>query len=106
MKAAYKVLARSEVHACLSADRRIHLRQQRRGHLHHSDATHIDRREKSGQIADHSSTEGHKNRIAIGTVARKLLQKLFDGSEALVRLARWEKQDCRRFEALRYGLPP
>ncbi len=57
MKRANEILAMARVDGRLSADGRIHLCQQRRGHLHIINATPNNRGGKSGEIADDAAAE-------------------------------------------------
>ena len=53
-----QVLAERVVDADLAADRAVHLRQQRRRHVHERDAAQVGRRGEAGHVADDAAAEG------------------------------------------------
>ena len=59
------VLAERVIDAGLAADRRIHLREQRRRHLHERHPALVDRRGEAGDVADHAAAERHERRRAL-----------------------------------------
>ena len=57
VEGADEVLAGLQVHAHLAADGAVHLRQQRRGHLHERDAAQIGSGHEARQVAHHAAAE-------------------------------------------------
>ena len=57
MKCTDQILAKSRINAGFAANGRIDHRKQRRRNLQKRNATQIDRRSKSRQIADNSAAE-------------------------------------------------
>ena len=57
-----QVLAERVVDADLAADRAVHLRQQRRRHVHEGDAAQEARRGKAGRVADDAAADGDRRR--------------------------------------------
>ena len=60
-----QVFSRRCVYRRLSADRTVHLREQRRRHLHIRDSAVINRRHEPGKIADDAATERNDKRRTI-----------------------------------------
>ena len=69
MKAADQILAAHQIDAGLAADRRVHLRQQRGGDLHHRDPAHEDGGQKSGHVVDDAAAERDHQAGAVGAQA-------------------------------------
>ena len=63
------------VDAHLATDRAVHLRQQRRWHVHERDATQISRSREPGHVADDAAAEGDDRRAAI---SRDLDERVVD----------------------------
>ena len=63
------------VDADLAADRAVHLRQQRRRHLHDRDAAQVGGRGEPGDVADHAAAEGddrgRRDRRSRGSARRR-----------------------------------
>ena len=83
MNRADEILARVGVHAGLSADRAVDHREQRGGDLHMRNASQINRRDESGEIADNSAAETDDERLSIQTGNQHLLADLADTIERL-----------------------
>ena len=83
MECADQVLARREVDADLPADGAIHLRQQRRRHLHDAEAAEKGRGGETGHVADHSAAEGDDRRGAVEAAADERVVQARDGRERL-----------------------
>ena len=64
-----QVLAERMVDADLAADRAVHLREQRRRHMHQRDAPQVGRRREARHVADHAAAEGDERGRAIGVRA-------------------------------------
>jgi len=56
-KAPTRFLPALEVHPGLTADSRIHLRQQRSGNLQHRNPAHVDGGQKARHVVDHTAAE-------------------------------------------------
>ena len=65
VKRADHVLAARVVDGGLSADRGIHLRQQRRGHLDEGHAALVGRRGKAGEVADDAAAQRDQRGLAV-----------------------------------------
>ena len=87
MKRADQVLAERVVDADLAADRAVHLRQQRRRHLHDRDAAQERRGRKAGDVADHPAADGDDRRGAVRAGADQRVVDPADGRELLIALA-------------------
>src|SRR5215469_16738771 len=92
MKTPNKILPRRKVHTRLAADRRVHLRQQRRWNLHVPDAAQVDRRQKSRHVAHHAAAEGNQWTVAIGSCLGHLLGQRLHRAHPLVLLTRGNKE--------------
>src|SRR5882757_955665 len=93
VKASDEILPSDEIHARLSADRRIYLRQESCWKLHIGHAAHVDRREEASDVPDHSAAECEQQAVAVGSCYRQLLRQRLDEAEPLVRLPARQKQD-------------
>ena len=60
LECAHQVLAAGQVDGCLSAHRRIHLRQQAGGNLEIVQSTEIGRRRKTGDVSHHAAAQGYQ----------------------------------------------
>ena len=87
VEGADQVLAARMVDAGLAAHRRIHLREQRRGHLHEHDAALVGGGREAGEIPDHPAPQGKDRAIAPKTVGDEHIQHAGDVGEGLVGLA-------------------
>ena len=67
-----------QIDADLAADGAVHLRQQRRRHLHERDAAQIGRRDKSRQVADHTAAERDDERFSFQPMHRELVITTLD----------------------------
>ena len=72
------VLAQRVVDRGLAADRRVDLRQQRRGHLHEGHAAHVAGRGEAGHVADHAAAQREQHRPAVAGGAQ---QRVVDALE-------------------------
>ena len=64
MEGADEILAAGMIDRRLAADRGIHLREQRRRHLHEVHAALVAGRDKAGQVADHAAAERQDRAVA------------------------------------------
>jgi len=96
MERADHVLAERMVDRGLAADRRVDLREQRRGHLHARDAAQVDRRREAGHVADHAAAERDDRRRAIGPELEETRQEVAQRLQALVLLAVGDQHDVGR----------
>ena len=60
-----QVLAERVVDAHLPADRRVHLRQERRRHVHQRNPPQVRGGSEAGHVADHPAAEGDEGRVAL-----------------------------------------
>jgi hypothetical protein len=81
------VLAERMVDRRLAADRRVHLREQRRRHLQVRDAALVDRGREAGEVADDAAAERDQHGAAIGAQLQEPRHEVAQRVEALVRLA-------------------
>ena len=58
IKCPYHVLAHVMIHACLAADRAVHLCQEGSRYLHEMYSTHVRRCRKTGYVTDNPAAEG------------------------------------------------
>ena len=77
MEAADEIFSADQVHSGLTADRRVHLCEQRGGDLQHGNAAHENGRQKTRAIAHDSSAKGHQQRLAVGFRAHHPFCQLF-----------------------------
>src|SRR6516165_12258950 len=73
----------ARVDGSLAADRGINLRKQRRRNLHVIKATANNRSRKTGEIADHPSTERYDQISALQARREQRLANLLEHGEAL-----------------------
>ena len=71
------------IDAGLAADRGIHLRQQRRRHLHVGDAALVAGGGKPGQIAHHAAAERDDRAIAPEAIGDQHIEETRDGRSVL-----------------------
>ena len=71
----HQVLAFGQVHGGLATDRGIHLRRERRRHLHEGHAPHVGRGDEPRQVADRSATQGHHEVVPMRLLGRQLVQQ-------------------------------
>ena len=71
VEGADQVLAERMIDADLAADRAVHLRQQRRRHVHERDAAQVGGRRETGHVADDAAAERDERRRAIGVGANE-----------------------------------
>ena len=69
IEGADQVLAERVVDAHLAADGAVHLRQQRRRHVHERDAAQVGRGGEAGHVADDAAAEGDERGRAVGVRA-------------------------------------
>jgi len=87
VKGADHVLAERVVDAGLAADRRVHLRQQRRRHLGEGDAALVGRRGKARDVADDAAAERHDRGVAARAALQHARADALEGRQVLVLLA-------------------
>jgi len=90
------VLAEAMVDRRLPADRRVHLREKRRGHLHAGDAALVDRGREAGEVADDAAAERDDRRRPVDPELEQPRQHVVQRVPALVRLAVGDEHDVRR----------
>jgi hypothetical protein len=83
MERADQVLPEGMVDADLSSDRTVHLREQRRRHLHDRNAAEVSRRRESRDIARDASPERDDCAGAIGAGANQRVVDAADRREVL-----------------------
>ena len=108
VEGADQVLAERMVDADLAADRAVHLRQQRRRHVHERDAAQVGRRGEARHVADDAAAERDERRRAIGVRADQRVVDARDGRELLVALAVGDEDRlpaCRCVERARARSP-
>jgi hypothetical protein len=81
------VLAQRMVDAGLAADRRVHLGQQRGGHLDEVDAPLVDGRRETGHVADHAAAQRHEDCAAVEAMFEQRIEDRVQRPPVLVRLA-------------------
>ena len=87
MKRADEILAAGMIDAGLAADRRIHLREQRRWHLHERDAALVTGGGEASHVADHAAAQRNDAGIAREAVGDQHVEHARDVRERLVHLA-------------------
>ncbi len=91
MKRAQQVLAARDVHAGLATDGGIDHRQQRRRHLHITDAPEVGRRHKPRYVAGHAAAQRDHDAVATEARFQQAVRQRRPGLSRLVPLARWER---------------
>ena len=81
------VLAQRVVDRRFAAHRRIHLRQQRGGHLHEGHAAHVAGRREAGQVPDHAAAEGEQDGAPVAAVLQQGVEDEVQRGPVLVGLA-------------------
>jgi hypothetical protein len=89
------VLGLGQVHPGLPAVGRVHLRDQRRRHLHDRDAALVGRGTEAGQVADHASADGHEVVAAAHALRGQRPPDALGGAQRLVLLPRRHLDDAR-----------
>ena len=92
MECADEILAERVVHADLAADRAVHLRQQRRRHLHDGDAAEVRGRGKTGDVADHAAADGDDRADAVRAGAN---QRVVDLARPWPAACSARRRECR-----------
>ena len=90
-----------QIHAGLTADSRVHLRQQRGGNLNHRDAAHEDGGQKPGDIGENAAPNGDDNAGAIAALGDHLLGQRLDLGETFAHLAIREETEFLRLPSAR-----
>ncbi len=72
-----------QIDARFAADRAVHLRQQRRRHLHERDAAQIGRRHEAREVAHHAAAERDDEGFSFQPVRRQLVETFFHDGEPL-----------------------
>ena len=88
MERADEIFAERQINAGFAADARIHLREQRRGHLHEIDAPEECRRSKAAHIACDAAAERDDEIAARKAVLRQRFINPHDGGKLLLLLSR------------------
>ena len=96
IKRADEIFAGLQIDADLAADGAVHLRQQRRRHLHKRDAAQIRCRDKPRQIADHAAAERDDEGFAFEPVRREQVVAGLNGFQTFGRFARRNHNQRRR----------
>ena len=81
-----QVLAADVVDAGLAADGRVHLGQQRGGHLHEGDAALVAGGGKAGEVPDHAPAQGQHGAVAGEAVGDQHIEHAGQVAEGLVGL--------------------
>jgi len=97
------VLALGQVDAGLAAERRIHLRHKRGGHLHVPYPALVHGRAEAGDVAHHSATHRHREVIPSGSGPRQLAQHLFRARQRLLGLSRRDLDRAIRVDGVVRG---
>lgn len=84
---AHEVLAGFEIHGRLASDRRVDLRDERRGHVDHGDPTEVGGRQEPGRVTQRSAADGDDRLSALDAQPRQLLGGRFDDRQTLRGLA-------------------
>ena len=71
VKRANHVLANGVVDGGFTAHRRVHLREQGRGHLHKGDATHVASGGKPSHVAHHAAAQSEQHGFAVSALAQQ-----------------------------------
>ena len=105
-----QVLPRSEIYSGLAADGCIHLGEDRGGNLNQVDATHVERGEQPGDIADYASAERDQDGFAVCAQTDQSFRHGFNGGQLLGRLAvgnlqnlGFEARGAQRFQQFASG---
>ncbi len=93
VESADQVLAALEVHPGLTADSRIHLRQQRSGNLQHRNPAHVDGGQKARHVVDHTAAESDHQARTVAPAQHHLLGEHFDRSQPFSLFAAGIEQD-------------
>ena len=99
VKRADHVLAHWVVDGGFAADRRVHLRQQRGGHLHKGHAAHVAGSSKAGHVADHPATEREQYGFAVAAVAEQAVKNQVQGFPGFVRFTVRQRHQVDGLEA-------
>ena len=89
------------VHAGFTADRRIHLRQQRGRHLNKTDAALIARCRKSGQITDNTAAQRNQRGITPVIVFQQRSKNTVKGGQGFILLAVRQNHGIRLYAGVR-----
>ena len=71
IKSADHILTETVINACLTANRRVDLREECRWDLHKVDAAQIRCRRKAGNVTDNSPTKSDKRGVAVIFIAEQ-----------------------------------
>ena len=96
VKRAHEIFTGLQIDADLAADGAVHLRQQRRRHLHKRDAAQIRRGDEPGQIADHAAAERDDEGFAFEPVRREQVVAGLNGFQTFGRFTRRNHNQRRR----------
>ena len=105
MERADQVLAERVVDADLAADRAVHLRQQRRRHVHERDAAQEGGRGEAGDVADDAAADGDEGAAAVGAAADERVVDRDTAAGVLYRSPSGMRIGSALAERLRSGAP-
>jgi hypothetical protein len=105
VEGAHHVLAERMVDRGLAAHRRVHLREERGGHLQVRDAALVGGRREAGDVADHAAAERDQDRPAVACASSSAAKMRSSVCQALVGLAVGQ-HDAHRARAARFQRGP
>ena len=96
MKTPGEILAHSQIHTGLSADRCVYLRQQGRRNLNDRNPAHENRRQKSSHIRNNAAAKRNQKAGTVRAAFHHLNGQILNVRHPLVVFATRKKQRCKR----------
>ena len=87
VKRANHVFPQRMVDGRLAADRRIHLRQQRGGHLYERHAAHVTGGGKTRHVAHHAAAQGKQHGLAVAAVFKQRIKNQLQRGPVFINFA-------------------
>src|ERR1051326_8686868 len=98
IKCAHQIFSSLEIYPDFAADRTIHLREERRRHLHKIYSTQVSRRHEASQIAHYPAAQSNDERTAFQVMSGQLIVASLDILQVFGLFSCW-KGDQLGFEA-------
>ena len=78
-----------EIHAVLTPDRSVHLRQQRRRYETEPNTPFVNRRRETAEVGRDAAAHAHEKRAPVGSPLQQLFDNIFYRSEGFNLLGGW-----------------
>ena len=98
------ILIGMEIHAVLTPDRSVHLRQQRRRYETEPNTPFVNRRRETAEVGRDAAAHAHEKRAPVGSPLQQLFDNIFYRSEGFNLLGGLDRNEFIPFEKAEKGL--